>query len=320
MTEAERGLYLDASAILATVAHMLTKNDWRLIAAEDLARRVALALASPPKPDGAAQPAGPDRPWRQHYRGGAGRARIADPVADAAIRIYSETLYGAFADRDDADRQQRAYYELHRYARRAAARFGADLSRDEHEDVASHVLTELYCRYLAGQSPPEPDAAGVAGVFMAITLQQVRNAVRMWRAKIGAWVALESDEDGPDHTAHPRQLRDPWDSSDPVIQAEQRERREQVARIFQLATERYPRARVQLRAVWLHIMEDRSYAAVASILNLTVTHVRLLTWRGLRRLNGDPGFRVYAQDALLLDGQRATARASVDQERKLGNE
>jgi len=333
MTDLERAPYLDEQAIQAAVTQMLIQNDWRLIEANALARRVALALTSAPvihselvvsvaEPVVVEQSVGSDRPWRQRRRGGSGHARMADPVACAALRIYSELLYAAFANQQDEGRQQRAYYELHRYARRVAARFASELSSDEREDVAAHVLTELYCRYVASQKPSDPLDAGVAGAFMAITLQQVRNTVRLWRAKIGAWVSLEADEYDPEHGARSKRLPDSGSASDPVTRAEQKEQREQVARAFQLAVERYPRARIQLLGVWLHIMEDQSYTSIAGRLKLSVTHARLLTWRGLRRLKGDPDFRVFAQDEQLLDGQRPTRRArpAVTQARELGNE
>jgi DNA-directed RNA polymerase specialized sigma24 family protein len=157
---------------------------------------------------------------------------------------------------------------------------------------------------------------------MAITLQQVRNAVRLWRAKIGSWIPLEADEHEQDDEVRDERTPDLGSAFNPADQAEQHEQREQVARAFLQAIKRYPRANIQLQAVWLHIMEDLSYTAIASILNLTIAHTRLLTWRGLRRLSSDSGFQVYAEDEQLLGAQRHTPRArpSVTQERELGNE
>jgi len=317
MTNVELRPHLDEQMIGATVARMLAANDWRLIDADELARLVALALASPPPTpagDGPAdeeQPA-PSRPWR--------RQRSADPVEAAALRLYSEQLYRAFANQQGEERQQRAYFELLRYARRVAARCGPELSVDDREEVAAEALGELFRRYVAGAVAPSRPVQETAGSFMAVTLQLVRNIVRVMRRKSGPLVPLDvpafdhanGAQRGPDH---------PQSSADPVGHAERRELSGQIVRAFQLATERYPRARLQLRVVWHTIVEKLSDPTIASRLGLSLGHVRTLRCRGLARLQNDPDFRIHAQDEGLLGGERPSrkARPAAQQERELGD-
>lgn len=312
MIDVEPGPPLDQHTIYTTVANMLSKNDWQLISAEELARRVALALVPEAQAPAADTPA---RPWRRAGRAAGGHA---SPMEAAALRLYSEQLYLAFSDSRDEERQRRAYFELHRYARRAAARYGPELSSDEREEIAVQALSELYCRHVAGLASAGPE---VAGAFIAIVLQHVRNAVRLWRARVGPWVPLEADESGHGGSNGHGQLPERGIAYNPAIQAELQEQREQIVRAFQRALTRSPRARIQLYAAWLRLMENLSYTTIADILKLTVGHARTMTSRGLSRLKGDPDLRIYAYDEALLDGEQPphTIRPTICEERELGN-
>lgn len=193
----------DEGAIRAAVVRMLTQNDWRLIEPDDLVRRVAAALAAATaQPDPASASPAPtaegqtaqDRPWRRRGQAGNGRAPAADRTAMTALNLYAEILFLAFADGRHEERQRRAYEELQRYTRRVAARYGSELSQDEREEVADYALTELYCHYVVGEGGRAPLAPHEYGLFIAKTIFKVRNAVRLWRRKVGPWRPFRSGE------------------------------------------------------------------------------------------------------------------------------
>lgn len=321
----------DAGAIRAAVVRMLTQNDWRLIEPDDLVRRVAAALAAataqpdpasaPPAPTAEGQPAH-DRPWRRRGRAGNGRAPAADLVAMTALNLYAETLYLAFADSRHEERQRRAYEELRRYTRRVAARYGSELSQDEREEVADYALTELYCRYVVGEGGRTPLAPHEHGLFIAKALYKVRNTVRLWRRRAGPWMPFASGEWAEEPERADEGPPDQDGTYDPVAQAEHKERHVQVALAFQLAVERHPHATLQLRAAWLHVFEELSYNRIAELFETTVGNVRVLTWRGLKKLQNDPGFRAFARDEELLAGLETLPRLrqSVELAREHGNE
>lgn len=298
MVDPTPGIATDVATIRAAALRLLDRNRWRLLDPDELAGRALRILAEAPAAAGQGAEAAPPLP--QPGRHLARRPHGVEPVDAALLRAYSEALYAAFLGRRGEGAQERAYQELRRYAGHVAARFGADLSRDEREEIAAHALTELFCRYAAPAPQPGLPPDGTAGCFIAVTLQQVRNTLRAWRSQVGPWVPLERpDRDqagGPATPEPPDQAGD----HNPEDQAERREQREQVARAFATACERYPQARVQLYAVWLYIVEDLSYGTIAERLATTVGHARVLTWRGLRRLHGDPDFRTVAQQAQLL--------------------
>jgi len=286
----------DEAAVLTAVTRMLAHNDWRLLDAADLTQRVLAQLSDKPEPQSDAGPAvdalsqKPARPWRRQH----------NPIEGAALHQYAKALYAAYANRIDEEPQRRAYHELFRYIFRAASRWAADLSRDEREEIAYHVLAELYFRLVASQDEPEPRGVRVAGAFLALALQQMKNTVRQWRATTRHWLTLTTDED-ESATDHPTidNLPNTNGAYAPDLYAERTELRIHVARLFAGAIQRHPRARIQLHIVWLHQIESLDYPAIAERLGMSVENLRVLYCRGIKRLRNEPGFRALAEEERL---------------------
>jgi len=304
----------DEAAVLTAVTRMLAHNDWRLLDAADLTQRVLALLNDKPGPqsdagrtaDTVSQEPARSWPWRE--LDAAGRHRHYNPIEGAALHEYAKALYSAYANRMDEERQRRAYYELFRYVIRAASRWAADLSRDEREEIAYHVLAELYFRLVAShEEEGEPRGVRVAGAFLAITLQQMKNDVRQWRATTRHWITLTAeDDDSTSGKPTIDNLPNTQEAYETNLYAEQMELRVRIVRLFTGALERYPRARIQLHVVWLHQIERLDYPAIADRLGMTVANVRVLYCRGIRRLRNEPGFRALAEEEHLITASQPT--------------
>jgi DNA-directed RNA polymerase specialized sigma24 family protein len=261
------------------VAQMLQRNDWRLLNAVDLTRRIMALLRNRQPAQTAAQP------------------RSGDPVAGVALRCYSEALYSAFAGFEGEERQRRAYVELLRYISGVLNRKAAALSRDEREELAYETITELYYRTVAEQRGLPEKAIRVPGALLAIALQQSRNALHRWQhaahhvQQYGAAVGEIAHAVGDSLETAPLSSED-----DLETQTERREHIAQVRACFKRTLERYPRARLQLYAVWLHIVEEQAYTTIADMLEMSVANARVLCCRGLDRLRNDREWQALAAE------------------------
>jgi RNA polymerase sigma factor (sigma-70 family) len=195
------------------------------------------------------------------------------------------------------DQQRRAYDELLSYVYGKAGRLAPELSRDEREELACEVVAELYYRAAdAGAT-----TVRVPGAFIAVALQQTRNAVRRWRRAASHILQLaESDDDDTqdleDVVGAPRRP----DGGDGVYpQVERRARNAEVRAAYAKALERYPRANTQLLVVWMHHILELDYPLIAARLSISVENVRVLYHRGCKRLRGDPELRALADDEQL---------------------
>jgi DNA-directed RNA polymerase specialized sigma24 family protein len=275
----------DATVRIA-VTNMLVGNDWRLLTADELTQQVLDRLnhTHPPVAFRIENATGQEtaRPWR----------RYSDPIEAVALRIYAEALCSAYVNRSDEERQARAYYELFDYTFRAARNRAKELTREEQEEITYHVVVDLYIRLV------DSSARGirVPGAFLAVALQQVKNAVRSWRTYL-RHLSHPMVETG-DGTFEPKinGLPDTNDANMPDEAAERAERRAQIVQLFRACLKRYPRARIQLHVVWLHKMDCLDYPMIADQLDMTVENVRLLYFRGIKRLRDIPGFRALDEE------------------------
>jgi hypothetical protein len=150
--------------MLRIAERLLHDNGWSLLTPAALAQRTTVLLMGRRQQgmEGAPQRAGPSD----------------DILAIATLSCYAEYLYEAFGGALGEELQRKAYSELLRYVYTKAGRIEPELTRDEREELASEVVTELY--YRAG-APTDAGVLAVRGAFIAVALQQTRSAVRRWR-------------------------------------------------------------------------------------------------------------------------------------------
>lgn len=305
MADAEPEHNSDELSVHSAVTRMLTHNDWRLLDAAELTQRVLALLNNKPEslaeaPSAVDTAPGTARPWRRRASQTIGNRLRYDPIEGAAVHEYAKALYTAYTNKIDEEQQRRAYYELFRYVFRAASRWAADLRRDEREEIAYQVLAELYFRLVASQEEGKPGGVRVAGAFLAIALQQMKNTVRQWRMTARHWATITTSEG--ESAAEPPAIDDLVSTNwmyAPEVYAEQSELRVQVVRLFASALQRYPRARIQLHVVWLHQVESLDYPIIADRLGMTVENSRVLYSRGIKRLRNESGFRALAEEERL---------------------
>jgi len=248
MVKADHVEELDELHIRSSVEVMLAQRGWRLLSADDLARRVAALL-------------------REGFAGSAGAA---------ALHVYAETLYHACSNTEGHERQQLAYTELLRYLYDVSFRFAHELPRDEREEVVCQTLAELAERLIAQPGTHGPTEVRIPGAFLAVAAQQLRNVVRRWRnirfvAGEDAILQVEAGTEG-----------------DPVARMADQELMRSVQQCFAQAQQRYPRAKIQLMVLWLRHIDGLDYEMIAVKLLMTVANVRVLHARGIERLRHDP--------------------------------
>ncbi len=291
MTDVRQGPQRDPNAILAIAERLLRDNGWSLLTPAALAQRTAALLLM------MGQQGAP-----------AGAAPSDDMITIASLRCYAQYMYEAFVGAHGDDQQRTAYTELLRYAYSKAGRLEPGLSRDEREEIACEVVAELYYRAAPAGEAGVPGVR-VPGAFIAVALQQTRNAVRRWRR--AARHMLQS-ADGREES---QELEDVVgaDRSDGLgdgvyPQIERRARDAEVRAAYAQALQRYPRAKTQLQVVWMHHIQELDYQAIAARLGISVENVRMLYHRGCKRLRGDPELRALADDEQLVplrDGRLA---------------
>lgn len=302
--------FLNGNDLLrATVARMLQQNDWRLIDGDELVQRLIAHQSIRPLVSAQGIPV-------EHLPS-------TGSIETAALYCYAEVLYAAFAGQAGEAEQPRAYTELFRYVSRVLRRKMPTLGADEQEELAYDVISELYYRVAPNRSADAPPAVRIPGAFFAVALQQTENALRRWR---NATRHLEPVADANDDTSAEEQGRPVaaagWSDADtPDGYAEQRELCTQVRACFAQALGRYPRARLQLRVVWLHVIEDQTYEIIAESLSMRVENVRVLFSRGLARLRSDPEWQALfnEQPAVLTQPTSPVRTPEVTHEREHGH-
>jgi DNA-directed RNA polymerase specialized sigma24 family protein len=280
MPDAEQDSSVDHAAIYALCAKLLRQNNWQLLEAADLARRISALLHDQHWNARGPAPAGHDPATR--------RKHIDDPITAAALRSYAEVLYAAFAGHAGEDRQRRAYAELLRYISRVLYRSAPSLSRDERDELTYEIVAELYYRLPPGLQVLPHRIVRVPGAFIAIALQETRNALHRWQHAARHWqhTAVAADDKAMAIGDGEPPARGGTED-DLAAQVERSERSVQIRGCFVRALQRYPRARLQLHVVWLHIVEEQDYATIARTLGMSVENVRVLYSRGRTRLRRD---------------------------------
>lgn len=218
----------------------------------------------------------------------------------AVLHLYAHVLYRACMGLEGHERQQTAYLELFRYVYDLARHLAGDLSREEREELANHVIAEVFYRLSeAGGARLRP--VREPGAFLAVAIQQLRNTVRRWRRDPFTWE--EPDE------YHPAREAD-----QPEEMAVRQELREHVLGCFSRALHRYPRARLQLMVVWLRHMGGIDYQTISERLHMTVPNIRVLYTRGASKLRKDSEWRALAQEMGLLEHTHVTGRNARGQQ------
>jgi DNA-directed RNA polymerase specialized sigma24 family protein len=256
MGKADQAEELNEVEIRSTVEAILVQRGWKLLSADELARRAAALL----------------------------RAGFAGSAGAAALHIYAEMLYHACCGTEGRERRQLAYVELLRYLYDASFRFAHELSRDEREEVVHQALAELAERLAVQPGTHAPTEVRSPGAFLAVAAQQLRNVVRRWRS-----IRFVADEDA-------MQAVEAGAQDDPAARAVARELARRVQQCFAQAQQRYPRAKIQLMVVWMRVIDDLDYEIIAAKLLMTVANVRVLYTRGMDRLRNDPDWIALGTD------------------------
>jgi DNA-directed RNA polymerase specialized sigma24 family protein len=271
----------DPQSARAIAERLLRDQGWSLISAAALAEKTMELLNGMPQ-----------------RRTTVAGARLADDILSVAVlRSYAEVLFEAFECRQGEDQQRRAYDELLRYVFAKTGRLEPGLTRDEREEIACEVVAELYYRV-------RPDADGraprvrVPGAFLAVALQQTRNAVRRWRRVSRHMLQLDAD-DGPDGITAEVE-REVGEADAVYAQLERRAIDAEVRAAYAEALRRHPRATTQLAVVWMRHILELDYETIAATLGIDANTVRMLYHRGCKRLRSDPELRALADDAQLV--------------------
>lgn len=210
---------------------------------------------------------------------------FADPDT-AVTHVYTLALYHACAGTDGPAKRETGYDELFRYVYDLARHMARDLSSEDQEDLAREVVADIFYRLSAPDDRHTP--VRKPGAFLAIAIQHTRNALRRWRRM-------------PFASGAPDDLLPAEEQEQPEARAEERDLRTRIKQGFARAVQRYPRARTQLVALWMHDVEDIDYETIAEQLQLAVPNVRVLVSRGRGRLHDDPELRGLAQELGLLE-------------------
>jgi RNA polymerase sigma factor (sigma-70 family) len=288
MSDMRQGPPPDPTDTLTIAERLLRDNGWSLLTPNALAQRTSALLMA----------------MRQQSPQDArhGARPSDDMVTVATLRCYAQCLYEAFVGAQGEDQQRKAYAELLRYVYTKAGRLEPELTRDEREELACEVVAELYYRAGPAAEAGAPTVR-VPGAFIAVALQQTRNAVRRWRrvARHLLQIAEENDED-------PQELEDVVGTaqrnsgrSDGIYpQIERSARNAEVRAAYAQVLRRYPRANTQLQVVWMHHILELDYPAIAARLGISVESVRMLYHRGCKRLRGDPELQALADEEQLV--------------------
>lgn len=244
----------------AVVRRLIERHGWSLIDEADFSARVlARAQSEDVAPDG-------------------------DAIKSLAINLYCEELYDACCSA--GQRREQAYSELARYLYdRANYKYGdPEMAR-----VITHDAIILLSEQLDNCRKP--------GAFLAFAMLKLWNAATTYFRKRDR--RQERTESLPEE--HPEERSSVYarpTSETPeatVIDAAMSEAL--LARLEEIFCEA-PRARRQLRAVFLKFLYGHSDGEIADALDTKVSNVYVLRSRGLKRLRADPALRQLADDVL----------------------
>lgn len=269
MTEQDSYDLPEEADVRAAAVRLLGQRKWQLLGADELAEGARALLAT----------------------------GAFDRLDGAVMHVYANALYRACAGDEGGDRQQLGYTELFRYLYDAARHHAHDLSDDEHAELANQTVAELFYRLGVYRGPEPARAVRNPGAFLAVALQQLRNCVRRWRGiQLGGGERMIAGlPAGAD--------------SDPVAVALSGDFTGRVHECFERALERHPRAKLQLKVVWMRQIEGHEYETIAEALAMNAANVRVLHARGVARLRDDKEWRALAGELGLIDAGAGVAVA-----------
>lgn len=218
------------------------------------------------------------------------RARAEDTPADedalkpVAVNLYCEELYDACCS--EGRRREQAYSELAHYLYDRAQNKYRD---PEMADVITHDAIILISEQLDNCRKP--------GAFLAFAMLKLWNAATSYfrrrdrRRERTKSLPTEHPEERSSAYAAPASETPESTVIDTAMSETLLERLEEIFR-------QAPRARRQLRAVFLKFLYGHSDDEIADALDTTVSNVYVLRSRGLKRLRSDPTLRQLAAEML----------------------
>lgn len=170
--------------IRAAAAALLARRRWKLVSADELARRAVPLLA-----DGI-------------------------PVSHQLLMLaYTQALYRACAGLDGYERQQRGYTDLFQYLHDCSWRLASELAPDERAEVANQAIAEIYYRFAEHGEHTHYTPVRNPASFLWLAVRQLRNIIRKWRSDaLPPWNEVTEQqpspaEDQPEHLTAERELR-----------------------------------------------------------------------------------------------------------------
>lgn len=193
----------------------------------------------------------------------------------ACYSVYSERLYQVCTNVEQPEQREQGWIELSEHLFYVVRRHAPELSPDKRKEVIDQALAKTYYRLTEVRKP---------AAFMAVATQQARNVIQAWRRGTHADSGRQDEEQVAPPTSQPDQ------------RFADIELRQRMRECFRRALQRNPRAKIQLRVVWMKQIEGWDYPAIANALNRKIGTIRVLHTRGLERLRNDPDWRRLGQD------------------------
>jgi RNA polymerase sigma factor (sigma-70 family) len=193
----------------------------------------------------------------------------------ACYHVYSEVLYRVCIAVEQPERQELGWTELSQHLFNVVCRYAPEFSYDKRKEVMDQALAETYYHLAEVRNP---------NAFLTVATQHARNIIRAWRRDMRVNSGTLGEDQAAPNTSMPDQ------------RYTDTELRQRLQECFKRALLRHPRAKTQLRVVWMKQIEGWDYPAIATALNRKVGTVRVLHTRGLERLRNDPDWRRLGQD------------------------
>lgn len=219
----------------------------------------------------------------------AARHLVAGDAANAARAVthaYCLELYSACSGQQGRERQSQGYTELFGYLYTTARAYYPERAAEIAQDAIEHV-------FLGFQSYRQP------GAFLAIALQQLRDAARRLRRQEQRWQWLAQPLAG-ELGGQLVDLR----QTDPVAPAIARELRESCTQILEAFAQKHRRSRRQLAALRMKYLEGLDDQTISRRLGVPLKSVYELRSRAIAKLRGDPQLRALAIDLGIVAEER----------------
>jgi DNA-directed RNA polymerase specialized sigma24 family protein len=240
-------------------SQLIARNRWRLMAADELARRAAEELSCRVDLDG---------------------EQLIERLMTA---LYVEALHGACSRTEGDRRWEIGYGELSAYLHGVARAKYPDVA----EDAAATALLATLEKFNDCRNPR---------AFLLFALQRLWTCVRrLRRQEVPRGLSLDqpAHEDGES----PLGERIEDTAAGPAERTANGELAAEVGRAATEFRAAHPRARDQFAALYLKYIEDLSDGEIAERLGTTIANVHVLRSRAKQRLRHDPAWQQLAAEA-----------------------